>query len=313
MGLSSLIERAARIVWQHKSLAALGVLDIVLTGSGLPARVFGGLLLQWLLYLPERSGLWALVVAGMPPPLVTLGQLGELIRLISPYGLSGWIGLIGGAIIGLIAFAVIGIVIEGGIMVAVGEIEQQKSPTIRGVFSSGWRRALPLVVIASIPAIPLTTGAVLVVVIATTLLQSQGGLAALGANPALAQQLIGWILPASLAILFPLGLVTWPLALLGVLAYRACMLDHASWQDSFRRAWGVLRARPGPALLLVAISYAVSILAGTVATLPNQLALIFLPAIVIVWIIDGIARTYYLVLWTLGWRAWTIREGVSAT
>jgi hypothetical protein len=312
MGFGSLIERAARMIWTHKFLAALGVLDIVLTSSGLTARVLAGLLVQLTPTFPDPLGLWAPIVARLPPPPVTLGQLGGVYQLVSAYGAAGWIALIGATAIIVIVFAVIGIVIEGGIIAVVGEIERVTAPSALGVFASGWRRALPMVIIASVPAIPLTLGAIVVIVVGTAIIQSAGGLLAISGSPALAQQVLGSLLLLALATLCPLSLITWPLELLSVLAYRACMLDHQDASTSFRRAWGVLRARPGPVLVLVALSYGVSLLASALAYVPDRLALVFLPAIVIVWLIGGVARTFYLTLWTLGWQALTAGEHVSS-
>ena len=52
MDISSTVERAARIMWQHKVLAAMGILDIVLMDSGLADRAVSDLLAQFLFAVP---------------------------------------------------------------------------------------------------------------------------------------------------------------------------------------------------------------------------------------------------------------------
>ncbi len=311
MDASSAIERAARIVWKHRLLAALGILDVILTGSGLLSRALSDLLLQALFYSPELRGQLAPLAGMLSAPLVSIGQLGELYRLVSPYGTAGWVGLIGGAVVVLIALAVIGLVVEAGFIAVVGEVDPEKPVSLRGVFAAGWRRILPMVVIASIPAIPLTVGATLVVVAGTLMARGAGGVAALSSDPALAQQVAASVTLAGLAILCLPGLITLPLALLVVLAYRACILEGLGALASYRRAWQAVRARPGPVMILVVIGWVVSILANTVSFLPEQLTLIFLPAIALVWIIQGVARAYYLALWTCGWQA--LRPGEASS
>jgi hypothetical protein len=312
MDVSQVIERAARLLWQHKTLAALGSLDIVLTGSGLLARTLVDWLLQLALLSPALQDRLGPLAGRLPSPLISIGQLGELYRRMSPYGTGGWVGLIGGVCLMLIALAVTGVAIEGGIIAAASEIDRGAQARIRAGLTTGWRRILPMVVIASVPAIPLTVGAIVVILIGTGMAQGAGGLAALAGSPSLAQQVVSQLSLIGLAVVCPLAAVTLPLALLNVLAYRACMLEGTDAVASFRRAWQVLRARPGPVLVLILVSYGLSLLAGAVATVPNQLALIFLPAALLVWLIQGIARGYYLVVWTLGWRAWTGPDGAPS-
>lgn len=302
MTISSAIEQAARLLWRHKLLAALGILDVILTSSGLASRAVGGLLADFFVQIPAMRPFMAPFAGAAPTPLIRIGQLGELYRRVSPYGVPGWIGLIVGIVVALIALAVIGLVIEGGVIAAVDRAADEKPITLGDVFAAGWRRILPMVVIASIPAIPETVGAALVVGIGTLIVQNAGGLAALGASPGLMQHTIGTLALLALAILGPLGLITFPLALLSVLAYRACILGGLNAFAAFRQAWSALRNNPGPALALVAVSYGVSLLAGAVGYLPGLLADLFLPAIVLLWLIDGVARAYYLALWTVGWR-----------
>jgi hypothetical protein len=296
-------------MWQHKILAALGILDILLTSSGLAARALAGLMFETL----ERIPTFGPIVQQMPTPprLVTLGQIGELYRLVAPYGTGGWLGLVTGAAVIAIALAVLGLTIEGGIIAAVGEIEQGHRPSVGRVFRAGWRRILPMVVIASVPAIPLTLGAILVVAAASGAIQSAGGLSALSASAELAQTVGARVTLVALAVLCPTGLITPPLALLSVMAYRPCILEELGAAASLRRAWGVLRARLGAVLLLVAISLGVSLMATTLTSLPDLLAEVFLPAIGVMWLVQGMARATTLILWTLGWKAWTAGEGLS--
>src|SRR5512139_3314166 len=99
MDVSSAVERAARIMWQHKVLAAMGILDIVLMDSGLADRAVSDLLARFLFAVPALREPLAPLAPYIPAPLIGIGQLGDLYRLVSPYGTAGWVGLIGGVVL----------------------------------------------------------------------------------------------------------------------------------------------------------------------------------------------------------------------
>src|SRR5690348_10068708 len=106
MNIGSVIERAARIMWKHKVLAALGILDIILTSSGLLERVFDGWIGEVIGPSLESQDL---PFFKLPPPLIPLDQAREAARWLLSYGPAGWIGPLVAFIVVLIILAVCGL------------------------------------------------------------------------------------------------------------------------------------------------------------------------------------------------------------
>ncbi len=308
MDISALLEKAVKLTWQRRVLWALGVLLIVLTSSGLFGRALSGLSVE---YMQTQPGFrMPASFPGLPPPLVTLGQIGDAYSAISSLGAVGWVGVIVGGVILLVGIGLLALVMVGGLIVAGAEREGQPSPGFGAALGAGRERLWPMVIIASIPAIPVTVAAIVIVIIATIMISSSGGIDAL--SSAQGVNIILSLYCVLLLLLCPASLVTSALQLLAGLAYRACMLEKLGAIDSLRRAWQVLKANFGPAALLAVLHLGVGIGTGVIVSLPLNLSYTFLPAIAIVWAVQGIARAATMEMWTLAWQGWTEARPIAA-
>jgi len=306
MNVASLLEQAARIVWRQRNLWALGVLFVALSNSGLFARAFNGWAFDYLRrepgfrlpqYFPE-----------LPPGLIPLDRVGEAFRAINTLGPAGWVGFGVASLILLIAIGVAAIVTLGAMVAAGAEREDGAVLSMSAALKTGWRRAWPMIIIASIPAIPLTLAMTLVVIASALVINASGGFAALADSALMARTLLA-VIGFSVVVLCPASLATIALQLAAGLAYRACVMDGTGALDSFRRAWQVLKANFGSAALLAVLHVGIDLGAGALISLPLNLSYVFLPAIVIVWLLRGAARAFTLELWTLAWQGWTEAKG----
>jgi hypothetical protein len=219
-------------------------------------------------------------------------------------GIPGWIGLTALLLLVLIALGVLVIVARGGLIAAAAAIDAGGTPGLGGALRAGWRKAWRLIIIASIPPIPITVAAILVTLLALFTVQRAGGIEAIqSVGPSWVQVRAGLILAAT-CLIVPLGVVTWALGLLRHLADRACVLDNAPVLDAYQRAWTVFRQNLKPVVFLLLVQIVLDAVLSLILFVPRLVMAVCALAAPIVWVVGGIARTYFITLWTLAWQLW---------
>jgi hypothetical protein len=303
MDFSALIERTFRLVWKHKLLLVLGVLLAALSGSGasdslLLNAIPLGELQRELDFLPTLPSL----------PRLPAPRLGELLREL--YGLAGRLGVAGlimltatlliiGVIVGVLV-----IVLRGGLIAASAEADQTGETSLRSALRQGWHHTWRLILIASVPAIPITLAAIAAVLISWIAIRQTGGLETLRLAGEVRRALGVRLLLVSILVLCPFSLVTAALSMLRPFADRACILEDRGAFASYRRGWEVLRAHPGDAILLALFQLVVQVAVGSLVSIPRLAAAVCIAAAPLLWVLFGIFRAYFLALWTLAWREW---------
>ncbi len=304
MNLSDQIERAFRLAWKHKMLLSLGILLAALSGSG----ASDSLLLNAIPLQRIQRELGGIVTLPNLPRLPA-PRLGELLREV--YGLAGQFG-IGGLIALTITLLIIGvivgvlvIVLRGGLIAASAEADQTGETSLRSALRQGWRSTWRLIVIASVPAIPITIAAIAAALIGWVVVRQAGGFNTLALAGEVRRAFGVRLLMLTILVLCPFSLVTTALSLLRPFADRACILEDRGALTSYRRGWEVLRAHPGDAILLALFQLVVQVAVGSLVSIPRLAAAVCFIAAPLLWIVFGLFRTYFLVVWTLVWRGWT--------
>jgi len=307
MDVSWLLERTAQTVWRRRMLLVMGALLTVLTSSGLFEHAFGGALLEFVRRIPGFE-----VMARLPelsPGLVSLEQVGQAFGAINTLGTGGWIGFGAACLTVLIGAGVAAMVVFGGMIAAGAERDDEVRRGFGAAIGAGWRRAWPMIIIVSIPAIPATLGAIVIIGAATLAISAAGGIGVLSNGSAVGVTIVLVLALLTLAVMIPVLVATVGLRLVSELAYRACMLDGTGAIDSFRLGWRRFTDHIGEAAILAALTVGLDVVAGLVVSLPDNLSYVFLPAILIMWSVEGVVQAYTTEMWTLAWQEWAKTEG----
>mgnify|MGYP007051591581 CR=1 FL=1 len=287
-------------------MIVLGTLVTLLSGSGSVFELFLSRYVElpslsdWLTLPPPES----LLTAGEHPAASTPVMGGvELMTLL----VAGVIVLLGVASVGLfllIATAIVALIASGGLIASADRIEGGKSTNIREALRAGWHRGLELVLVASIPPIPLLVGLIIATILIGRFFSRTGVPSSLtGAQDAV---LSNTTLSATLAvILLPSLALSLGLGFIQVLAYRACMLEEANATASFRRGWQIVRKYPLPVVTLTLIDLGTQLLLNLLLAVVGLITLICLPLRLGLWVIGGTATAFLSCMWTLAWREWT--------
>ncbi len=298
----AVIERAGQLLWKYKPLAAPGIAIAIAGGvEGLlrPLLAFG------MRRLPPG------VTRRLPlPPGFDPSEPGvaRAIRwlLVEAYRLGppGWVGLAAAAVVVLIILGLILILARGALIAAASEADTGNQPAAGAALALAWRRAWRLIVIASIPAIPVTVAAIVVVLLAVAVVSRVGAVELMEGPQALQRRVLSGLGLASVILLCPFMAITVALGMLRHLADRACMLEDSGVLESYRRGWRAARANSGSALILLGFTLAAQTALGSAIGLIRGLAVICAAGLPLLWLINGTMRAYFIILWTLAWRSW---------
>ena len=255
MDIATILQDSWQISWRHKSLVGLGLVAVV-----------GGRVLQLVVQLQ------------LQPLFRGFSEEGMINFLSDPAGTSFPVLFIGLLFFLFMGAWLLGTMAEGGLIVAVGEIIASRPVTVWQAFLAGGRLLGRFVVADTVIFLPLFLyllflllvfgGGLLlfVVIIANNQVNVNGALAILAVGGLVCG------LPM-VAVLVPAGAITW---LFRLLTLRAIALDSRTVREAIGQAWGMIRSRPGSLILVGAVWWAVSRLAGwliTLLTLPfNSLA-----------------------------------------
>jgi hypothetical protein len=293
MDYGSLLNRAWKMIWEHKFLILLGLL-VALSSGGNFGSSSG---VQWQADrgdLPWERGDLPWDRGGFP---FDPGMIPSLPSSFPTIAVPIVLFAVAAALVIGLGVWVVSTIARGGLIAGVGEIDAGGRSSFGEAWRAGWNRGWRLIGIGLVPAIPslmmLVAGLVAVVWVA--------GLRTFGATgPAVAVLLP--ILAAVLCILGPIALV---LNLLRVLANRACMLEELGVLGSYRRGTEVLMANLGPAVILVVIQLVVTVGVGLLAAVPGFLAALCCFLWPVLLLLQGAMAAFFSSLWTLAWREWT--------
>ncbi|MBN1313403.1 MAG: hypothetical protein JXB30_18495 [Anaerolineae bacterium] len=298
MNIIDLLQHTARLMWGKKHLMVLGTLFVIVTS---------GLRFQDILAGPLVKPLFALY--DIPTDLLPLADyrwLADLLIWVEAHGLAGWLSLVIGVMLLGIVVGITAIVVRGALIASAGAAD-----TITGLGAAlkvSWRKTWRLIIIASIPPIPVTIAAILIVILTTVVITQAGGIDALAGSEELHLQLGGGLAIASVIILLPFSIVTFLLGLLSTMADRACVLGDRKVVESYRRGWEVLRANAPSAALLALLHLVAGSLIGSLLFLPGMLSMLCFAVVPLLWIVEGIEKSFFITMWTLAWREWTGNE-----
>lgn len=288
MDYSSIFNRAANIVWNHKFLIVLGFLASL--GSGSFSGGGGG-----------GGGGSSNVSGGNGQPFGEPGGFPEIAPEMAGLAIGLIIVLACVIIVVGLVLWVVSTIARGGLITAVDTLEVGESSSFGAAWRAGWQRAGTLIGIGILPAIP----GFLLFLVALSALGILGGLFALfgdALDPAIGAAGFGTPVILLACILVPIALA---LSILRTFAERAAMLEGLGIVDSYRRGAGVLRDNLGEAAILFILQIVLFVVLG---------ALLFLPGIILVlccflWpilmAIQGAVTAVVSAVWTLAWRQWT--------
>jgi hypothetical protein len=299
-------------VWQRKWLLALGVVV-----AGTIGGIDRGLVGLWYTvawaqrFLAERFGIG--VVPGGPGSAVPGGEQAngvpslegvvggeELARLLAA-GVISLVAVLCVAGLFAVGVAIVARTAQGMIIAGAGPDDRPLAEALR----TGWMRTRRLIVIISIPPIPITLGGILTLLIVMIATMVAG---ATGDPPVVVAYLksAAWLPPLLAMINGPLLLATIGLGLVRGLADRACVLEDRRAVESFRRGWTVLRAHTRPFAVLLAGQVIAALLVGWGLHLPRLLS----PALIVLqplnWIVGGLLVAWFSAMWTVAWEAWAV-------
>lgn len=295
MDYVNLLRRTARTIWARKHLMVLGTLFVIVTSSVRLQDMLIGPLIKPLLHLYDIPSDWL--------PLADYDWFARLLAWVEAHGIAGWAGLVVGSVLLGITLGVIAIVSRGALIASAGAVDTPIS--LGAALKAGWRKAWRLIIIASIPPIPVTIAAILIVVLATVVIKQAGGVDVVSSSADLQRQVGGGLLVASTVLLFPFIVATYVLGLLSTLADRACVLENCRVIESYRRGWEMLRLNVKSAAMLALLHLIAGSVIGSALALPDMLSVLCFAVAPLLWIANGVVLAFFITLWTLAWREWT--------
>ncbi len=299
MNFRTLLERTFRLIRDHPPLIALGTLIAILSAEL-------GRLLDILLS-PRRAGLPAAPTLSSLLAELRPGLLDPIQRLFQTVGARfGLAGMVGLAIVLLLLAIAVGVLIlmaRGALIAYAGRAPAAGAPGLSSALRAGWRRVWRLIIIASIPPIPITAGAIILAIAATLMILQAGGLE-IANQPDVQQRIAGPLAVISLCVLGPLGLLAFILSLFRPLADRACVLEDRTVIASYRRSWEVVRQHFGEVAILALIHLALQVVVWAVLLIPRLLLSMCIPLVIPIWLVLGLLKTVFITLWTLAWLGW---------
>lgn len=303
---SATMERAWRGLWQNKFILFLSLLVILTSG-----RLFGG------------EAVFSIVLRNFPaeqlglPPIATFSMFGpEILPQIEPGDLVNiFIGLsertftyiLVGLIVFTIIFFVIGLlwfIANGAIIEAVKRSILGEDAKLTTSVNAAWKHGWDLIIIASIPPIPILVGLIITVVLFGFYFRFvlDSGLPL--SSPQLLPVTVGLAI-ALFIVLTPMLIITIGLAILKPLADRACLFEGLGTQPAYRRGWEIAKENSGPVFLLLLFQVVFRSLVGSVLAVPRLLSSICIFIAPVLWVLYGIEHALISSVWTSAWADWT--------
>jgi hypothetical protein len=294
MRLNRLLRRAWQIIRENPALLALGLLIVIGAGNGAIGEWWLGLLSPVRLPRGLPSGVSDLPTAPPEPSTLPL-PAADPRAWLALTGLG--VGLLCGVVFVAIVFGVLSVLARGAIIHAAADVVASRPLALKESLRASWRKLWRLLVNLSIPFIPATIGAIVILWV----YRAQFG-------PGGVSDLAGLAAPLAdssfrltvLIVLAPLLAVSLALGFFQVLADRACLLEDRHPLESYRRAWAVFHAHPGSLGLLLLIELALRVGLGIIVSLLT-LTVVCRFVVPLPLLLGVLLRTYLATLWTVGW------------
>ncbi|NDJ55236.1 MAG: hypothetical protein GYB68_19360, partial [Chloroflexi bacterium] len=311
MKLGELLARSWSLIWKHPFLLVLGLL----ISAGLGSSAISLNLIETRLINEARpiieealSSIQAPIAA--PPVNGNSEEAGEssptaanesnpLTIVFALVALLGFFLLI--ASLYILIFGLIALTARGGIIHSVHQIQTGISIQFLGALRAGWKRLWFLMIIISVPILPVIFALILIVIQYTLWFGGEGAtsLADLGGpfqDPAFVTTAQWTFLP-----LLGVGLI---LGFFQVLADRACVVEGLNANQSFLRAFQVFGQHWQAALLLLGTELLLRLALGLLISLLT-LTIVLRFLIPVPLFLGMMARALFTTMWTLAWLDWT--------
>lgn len=303
---SAAIQRAWYCVWQNKFILFLSLLVILTSG-----RLFGGEALYGVVFRnfpAEELGLpQAMTFALFGPELFPEFEPVDLVNIFIGLTEQTFAYILLGLVVFTILFFVIGLfwfIANGAIIEAVKRTILGEEAKLTTSVSAAWRRGWDLLIIASIPPIPILVG----LIIAVILLGFYFRYVLDSRLPLNSPQLLPVTLAVGVALLIvlvPLLLLTLLLAIIKPLADRACMFEGLATKPAYRRGWEIAKENSGPVFLLLLLQFIFRSAVGSVLAGPRILSSICIFIAPFLWVVYGVEHAMISAVWTSAWADWT--------
>ncbi len=309
MTIPELIKYAWRTIWEKKSTLVMGFVMAASGGS------FASLLISLIFNIRSISNLFNPSGDRAPIPGVPAVDLREPVTAeLSALDSAQFNSLVTTSIllvIGLIVLLFIMLIpiafanrVAAGALIDMVEPPGSEEPTpFRDALRTGWKRAWHMLVVLSIPLVPVTFGLIAAVIVLGVHLSLSGAAGDLDAIAGVLQSSTVLLITLSIGV-GVLLLVSLMLLVVQLFADRACTLEECRPVASFRRGWDILKSNAGQTAILVMIQLILGLLINALLHLPGEftpLACLLRP---IGWLINGLLIACFSVLWTLAWHAW---------
>jgi hypothetical protein len=294
MKTAPILRQTWQIIRENPALLALGLFVVFGAGNGAIGEWLPGLLSPISLPSNPLSAALDLPVVPSDPSALPL-PAAEPRAWLALAGLG--VSLLCAVVFAAVLFGVLSVLARGSLIVAAADADTGRPVGLKGAVRASWKKLWRLLVILSIPFIPVTLGAIIV----TLFYRAQFGP---GGVSSLADLAAPFADPAFRAIvaalMLPLLAASLALGFFQVLADRACLLEDRHPLDSYRRAWAVFRAHPGSLAALLAVELALRIGLG-IATGLLTLTIVCRFVVPLPLLLGVLLRTYLATLWTVGW------------
>lgn len=299
MTIKAVFEAAWQTIWQRKWLLVLGVVV-----AGALGGIDRGAVNLWYTaqevrrFLAERFGLGSTPggdVAGGLPDLGGVVGSEDLTRVLTA-GVISLVAVLCAAGIFAIGVAVIARWAQGALIAGASQDERP----FREALQMGWQRTWRLIVIASIPPIPVTLGGIISLLIVFLATMAAG----LAGDPDGVLSYLRdtvWLRPVLILVNGPLLLGTIGLAMVRGLVDRACVLEDRRVWDSFRLGWAVPERHPGLFFTLLGGQVLAALAVGWILRLPRLISPIFIVLQPVNWIVGGVLVALFSAMWTVAW------------
>jgi len=300
MRVFSLIGQAWETFWQRRVFLLLGIIAALTTGAN------GSW--PWRLRSLLRTSHTPAPLAAAGSALIQAAPIEGVQAAASDMGRQAFISaaiallviLCVAALALLIVVGVVGLFTAGALIAGTASGSRGSNASVNEMLRSGWRSAWRLILIASIPPIPVLIGGIGTLIGTALYLRST---TAPGDVDGMLRLLIGsrGLHSTLLAANTLPVLLSASLFFLQGLAMRACVLNGASPTEAYRLAWRTLWRRPGLWALMLAIigvlrSLILGLFLGAALILPW--GLLYRPFALL---ISGAGFAFFSICWTLAW------------
>ncbi len=310
----NLMRRALQIMTRHRLLWILGVLVAFVSSGSFGARwvesqVYGTPLIENpLAVLSEQAPTpdeappitfdedTAIEIAG-----VVASEAGATRTTIAVLVIVGAVLLV--AFVMLVIAAALWLMLTGMIIRYTEDVLTGTGATLSTAFNAGLKSTWRLLLVASIPPVPLLVSMLIAALVGGWHLIANVPRGDIDAFMEVLQGSTG--LWAALGVLqIPFLLIFAVLFVVQIGAFRAAVLEDARVIPSFRRGWAVMRGHIGAVLAFLLIQIAAGlVVTGLVGVLSGVPVIGFIAGITGL-LLHGLTRGYFIVLWGTAWHQW---------